>query len=99
MGKDTFPIGSSFCRPDGVGDGRAKHLQLGSVGFSQKATDFPGVIGPAIYHSQQDAVDLQLRIDLLADFVDGLKQLLQTFGGQILGLDRNEDTVCVQPEY
>jgi len=76
MGKNTFPIGSSFCCPDGVGDGQVKHLQLGSVGFPQKATNFLGVIGPTIYHSQQDAVDLQLRIDLLADFVDSLKQVL-----------------------
>lgn len=73
MSKDTFPIGSSFCRPDGVGDGRVKHLQLGSVGFPQKSTDLPGVIGPVVHHSQKDAIDLQLGIDLLADFIDGLK--------------------------
>ena len=94
MGKDAFPIGSSFCCPDGVGDDRVKHLQLGSIGFPLKSTYFRGGIGPVSHHSQQDAIDLQLGIDLLVDFIDGLKQLFQAFCRKVLSLHRNENAIC-----
>ena len=45
-------------------------------------TDTLGIVGSPIYHSQQDAVNAEIRIDIPLHLGYGTHQQIQTFGGQ-----------------
>ena len=65
----------------------AEHLDFAAVGLPQQGGDFFGKVGAVVHHRQQDAVDLELGVQLPLDLVDGGQQLLQPLGGQVLRLD------------
>src|SRR5699024_10395504 len=52
-----------------------------------------GEVGAVVHHRQQDAVDLELGVQLPLDLVDGGQQLFQALGGQILRLNGDYDPV------
>ena len=93
MGEDTLALGAGLFGPDRVGDLGAEHLDFAAVGLPQQSGDLSGKVGTVVHHRQQDAVDLELGVQLPLDLVDGGQQLLQALGGQILRLDGDYDPV------
>ena len=82
-----------FLCPDRMGNFCAKHLDFAAVGFPQQGGDLLGKVGAIIHHRQQDAINLELGIDLPLHLVYGLEQLFQALGGQIFRLDGDYDPV------
>ncbi len=93
MGKNAFSLGADFLCPDRMGDFRSKYLDFAAVGFPQQGGDLLGEVGAVVHHRQQDAVNLELGVDLPLHLIYCLEQLLQTLGGQILRLDGNYDPI------
>ena len=59
------------------------HLIIDLVGKSQSA----------VIHSQQEALDLEFRIELALDDFNGIEQFADTLQGKILALHRNDHRV------
>ena len=93
MGKNALALGADLLGPDGMGNLGAKHLDFAAVSLPQQSGDLLGKVGAVVHHRQQDAVDLELRIDLPLHLIDCLEQLFQALGGQILCLDGDYDPV------
>ena len=93
MCEDALALGAGLLGPDRMWNLGAKHLDFAAVGFAQQGGDLFGKIGSVVHHRQQDAVDLELRVQLPLDLVDGGQQLFQSLGGQILRLDGDYDPV------
>ena len=55
--------------PDRVGDLGAEHLDFAAVGLPQQSGDLSGKVGAVVHHRQQDAVDLELGVQLPLDLV------------------------------
>ena len=49
--------------------------------------------GAAVVHREQDAVDLESRVQALTDEADGIHKLAQALQGVILGLDRDQHPI------
>src|SRR5699024_8489564 len=95
MGKNAFALGADLLCPDRMGNLGAEHLDFAAVGLPQQGGDLLGEVGTVVHHRQQDAVDLELRVQLPLDLVDGGQQLFQALGGQLLRLDGAYDLVGV----
>ena len=93
MGVDARSLGGDFRGPHGAGNLRIKHLDAPAVGIADQRSNFPGVGGSRVHHGHEDAVDLQPRVDLPMHLGDGLQQLLQTLGGKVVGLHRDDDPI------
>ena len=76
-----------------MGNLGAEHLNFAAVGLPQQGGDLLGKVGAAVHHRQQDAIDLELGVQLPLDLVDGGQQLLQALGGQVLRLNGDYDPV------
>ena len=81
MGKNALALGADFLRPDRMGNFRAEHLDFAAVGFPQQGGNLLGEVGAVIHHRQQDAVNLELGVDLPLHLVYSLEQLFQALGG------------------
>lgn len=103
VGVDALSFGADLLSPDGVRNLRNEYFNFGTVGFPQQGADLFCKVGAPIHHRQQDAVNLRFGIDLPPHFADGLQQLFQSFGGQILRLDGNQYPVggcqCINREH
>ena len=80
MRKNALALCAVLSSADGGWIVRIKYLDSAAVCISEQAADFFAEICSAVDHSQQNAFDLQLRIDLSANFRNRLEQLFQTFG-------------------
>ena len=77
---------------DVAGDGGVEHL-----GFEIAAdvgADLFGEVVALIGHGEDDAFQLQLRVEALFDHVDGAHELGNAFQGEELGLEGDEDGIC-----
>lgn len=88
MGKDTLPFGAGLLGSDGVENFAGKYLDFVAVGFPQQGRNLSGKVRPAVYHRQQDTVNLEFGIDLSSYSGNGLQELFQTFGREVLCLNR-----------
>ncbi|MPN00056.1 hypothetical protein SDC9_147250 [bioreactor metagenome] len=93
VGVDALSLGADFGSAHGKRDVGREHLDLVGVGLADECADLLGVVRPVIDHGQQNAVDLQARIDLLLHLPHRAEQLLKTFGREILRLHRYHDAV------
>jgi len=93
MGKNAFSLGADFLCPDRMGDLCAEYIDLTAIGLPQERGDLFGKVGSAVHHRQQDTVYLELGIDLPLYLVYRREQLFQSFGGQVLRLNGNDDPV------
>ena len=64
MGENALALGTDFLCPDRMGNLGAKHLDFAAVGFAQQGGDLLGKVGTVVHHRQQDAVDLELGVQL-----------------------------------
>ena len=94
MLKDACAFGADLCSPDGSGNLRIEDPDPAAVGFPQQRSDLSAVVGSAVNHGQQHSVNLQPVIDVLLHTGNSSQQLLYTFDGQILRLNRDDDPVC-----
>ena len=94
MGENALALGAGLLGPDGMGNLGAEHLDFAAVGLPQQGGDLFRKIGSAVHHRQQNAVDLEFRVQLPLDLADGGQQLFQALGRQILRLDGDYDPVC-----
>ena len=73
------------------------------VSLARTEWDLFRKIGSAVHHRQQNAVDLEFRVQLPLDLADGGQQLFQALGRQILRLDGDYDPVgcrqCVDRKH
>src|SRR5699024_4168801 len=90
---DALALGAGLLGPDRVGYLGAEHLDFATVGLPQQGGDLFGKVGAVVHHRQQDAVNLELGVQLPFDLADGGQQLLQALGGQILRLNGDYDPV------
>ena len=93
MSINTLALGAGLFGPDRVGDLGAEHLDFAAIGLPQQGGDLFRKIGSAVHHRQQNAVNLELGVQLPLDLVDGGQQLFQALGGQVLRLDGDYDPV------
>ena len=93
MGEDALALGAGLFGPDRVGYLGAEYLDFAAVGLPQQGCNLFSKVGAVVHHRQQDAVDLELGVQLPLDLVDGGQQLLQALGGQILRLNGDYDPV------
>ena len=102
-GENALAFRAGFLCPDRMGNFRAEHLDFASVGVPEKGGNLFCKVRSVVHHRQQDAVYLKFRVDLPLDLSHRLKQLLQTFGRQILRLDGNNDPIgggqCVDRKH
>ena len=94
MLENAFAHGTDFRSTDRPGNGLVKHLDLAAVSTPNQVVDLLPVVGAAVGHGEQDALDFQLRVDLPPDFLHRLQKLFQAFCRQILRLHRNQGGVC-----
>ena len=76
VSKNALAFRADFRGADGMRNGRGKHFDFAAVGFAQQGRNFTGICCADIYHGQQDAVNLQLGVNLSPYFGDGLQKLL-----------------------
>ena len=76
VSKNALAFRADFRGADGMRNGRGKHFDFAAVGFAQQGRNFTGICCADIYHGQQDAVNLQLGVNLPPYFGDGLQKLL-----------------------
>ena len=93
MGENALALGAGLLGPDRMGNLGAEHLDFAAIGLPQQGGDLFRKIGSAVHHRQQDAVDLELGVQLPLDLADGGQQLFQALGGQVLRLDGDYDPV------
>ena len=94
MLENALAHGTGFSRTNGARDGLFKHLQVLSVCLPDQIADLFSVVGTAVGHGQQNALDFQFRVDLPSDLLHGLQKLFQAFCRQVLRLHRNQGSVC-----
>ena len=94
MLENALTHGTDLRSTDRPGNGLVEHVDLTAVGTSNQVVDLLSVVGAAVGHGEQDALDFQFRVDLPSDFLHGLQKLFQAFCRQILRLHRNQGGVC-----
>ena len=82
---------SSTNRPE---NGLVEHLDFTTVCLTNQSVDLLSIVGAAVRHGEQDALDFQLWVDLPMHLVDGLQKLFQTFRGKVLCLYGYQSSVC-----
>ena len=55
--------------------------------------DLGGEVGAGVVHRQDDPLDREIRVQVVADEIDGRDELAQALEGVVLALDRDEDGV------
>ena len=93
VGKNALSSAAGFCGSDGKGDLRPEYPDLFAVVGTQRCDDLLGLVGTAVHHREQDAVDFQFRVDLPLDLCDGLHQQVKPFGREIRRLGRDDHAV------
>ncbi len=88
---NAFVFHTDLCRLDGTGDLACEHMT--AIGLADKRVDLPCQCGAAIHHRQNDAVHLQLRVELPFHAGDGSQKLLQSLCGEILRLHGDDYAV------
>src|SRR5215472_10385774 len=84
-----FAIAGSFGQPDVARDDRAQQFLVEE--FLQFLRDLLRQRGAVVIHGQHHALDLQLRVEALAQPLDGIEQLAHALQSKVLGLHGNED--------
>ena len=90
MLENALTHGTDLRSTDRPGNGLVEHLDLAAVGTPNQIVDLLSVVGAAVGHSQQDALDFQFRVDLPPDLLHRLQKLFQTFRRQVLRLHGNQ---------
>ena len=73
--------GTDFRSTDRPGNSLLEHLDLAAVSTPNQIVDLLSIVGAAVGHGQQDALDFQLGVDLPPDFLHSLQKLFQAFRG------------------
>ena len=94
MSKDALSGFRCFYCPNRPGDFGAEDPNLIAHGSAHGRNDGPGIVGAAVYHGEQNTVNVQSGIDLPSHAADRTQQQVQTFGGQIVGLGGDDDPIC-----
>ena len=89
MGEDALALGAGLLGPDRVGYLGAEHLDFAAVGLPQQGGDLLGKVGAVVHHRQQDAVDLELGVQLPLDLVRMRLEVLFVLGKE-LGMRASE---------
>ena len=92
MGENALTLYATLCRPD-----RERHLRIQypeiTSGLPQGRDDAFCIVGTAIHHGQQDAIDFQQWVDLSPYLGHRSQQQLQALGGQVVSLTWDKNTV------
>ena len=91
---NAFSCCADFRSTDRPGNGLVEYFQMLSVALPNQIADLLAVDGAAVRHSEQDALDFQLRVYLPPHFANCLQKLFQTLGREVLRLHRNQCRVC-----
>ena len=94
MLENALACRTGFSRTDRPWNSLLKNLQMLSVCLPNQVADLLSVVGAAVGHSQQDALNFQFRVDLPPYLLDSLQKLFQTLCGKVLRLHRNQGSVC-----
>lgn len=94
MGKNTLALQRTLRSPDGMGNLRVKDTDVHSNTLTQSCDDGLGKVGATVHHRQQNAVNPQLRIEVLPQIGYGTKQEVQSLRGQEICLGGDNNTVC-----
>ena len=92
MGENTLALHAALCRPDREGYLRIQYPEI-APSLPQGRDDAFGIVGTAIHHGQQNAVDFQRWVDLPPYLSHRSQQQLQTLGGQVVGLTWDKNAV------
>ena len=90
MGKNALALGADLLCPDRVGNLTGKYLDFTAVVLPQQCADLLCEVRAAVHHGQQDAVDLELRVNLPPYLVDRREELFQALGREVFRLDGNQ---------
>ena len=103
MLENALTHGTDFRSTDRPRNGLVKHLDPAAVGTPNQVVDLLSIVGAAVSHGQQDALDFQFRVDLPSDLLHGLQKLFQAFRRQVLRLHRNQGGVrrcqCIHGQH
>src|SRR5581483_6837059 len=91
VGNSGQPVARRLGKPHRPGDG-GREDQLAEMA-AQLCVDVGGPPGAAVDHRQQNACDLQPRVEAGLDDVHRAEELREAFQSVVLGLDRNEHAV------
>ena len=94
MLENTLTHGTDFRSTDRPGNGLVEHLDLAAIGTSNQVVNLLPVVGAAVGHGEQDALDFQFGVDLPSDLLHGLQKLFQALCRQVLRLYGNQGGVC-----
>ena len=94
MLENALTHGTDLRSADRPGNGLVEHFDLAAVSTPDQIVDLLSIVGAAVGHGQQDALDFQLGVDLPPDFLHSLQKLFQTLCRQILRLHGNQGGVC-----
>src|SRR5437867_3853678 len=86
---DWFAVRWSLGETNGAGDPRLKDLSREVA--TNVLNDLHGEPIPSVLHGHQDAEDPELRVEAVANEVDGRDKLGEAFERVVLALKRNED--------
>ena len=75
MLENAFAGGTGFSGTDRPGNGLVKHLDFAAVSTPNQIVDLLSVVGAAVGHGQQDALNFQFGVDLPSDLLHGLQKL------------------------
>ena len=64
--------GTDLRSTDRPGNGLVEHFDLAAVSTPNQVVDLLPIVGAAVRHSQQDALDFQFRVDLPPDLLHRL---------------------------
>ena len=92
--ENALTHGTDLRSADRPGNGLVEHFDLAAVSTPNQVVDLLPIVGAAVRHSQQDALDFQFRVDLPPDFLHSLQKLFQTFRGKVLCLYGYQSSVC-----
>ena len=91
--ENAFSGRAGFGSADRTGNGLVEHFDLAAVSTPDQIVDLLSIVGAAVGHGQQDALDFQLGVDLPPDFLHRLQKLFQALRRQVLRLHRNQGGV------
>ena len=78
MLEDTLAHSTDFRSTDRPGNGLVEHFDLAAVSTPNQVVDLLPLVGAAVRHGQQNALDFQLGVDLPSNLLHGLQKLFQT---------------------
>src|ERR1017187_192309 len=91
IGQDGFAEAGRFGQTDAARDDGPEHLILKEV--AKVGGHLTGEVGPVVVHREENAFDTQGMLEGVANPIDGVHEFGDTFQGEKLTLDGDEDGI------